>query len=199
MPNATIAVCTQPANTASAPCSPLAALCSSLTDTSCTSPNPLTADSLGNYHYYAKIVNAPFTIQIYGPQVAVPLVIRDQFLSGNLVGANLVSPTVTGGTFSTTSSFNNICMVDGTVHTNIASCVTALPTNGGAIYLPAGSYTQALGALTFSNPIRVMCESPFATAITFTGSSDVASSLTTKTRPSEASRTMPHPASRIAP
>src|SRR5579862_5395330 len=50
IPFATVAVCTQPANTSTTPCSPRANLCTTLSDVTCTSSNPLTADSLGNYH-----------------------------------------------------------------------------------------------------------------------------------------------------
>lgn len=97
VPNATIAVCTQPASTANAPCSPLAVLCSSLSDTTCTSPNPLTADSLGNYHFYAKMSAGPYTVQIYGSQVATPYVLTDQYLNGSLTSPSINgTPTGTG-------------------------------------------------------------------------------------------------------
>ena len=78
IPFALVAVCTQPANTSSQPCSPPANLCSSLSDTICTSPNPLTSDALGHYHFYIKQAQSPFTVQIYGPQVESPLVLPDQ-------------------------------------------------------------------------------------------------------------------------
>lgn len=78
IPFALVAVCTQPANTSSQPCSPPANLCSSLSDTICTSPNPLTSDALGHYQFYIKQAQSPFTVQIYGPQVESPLVLPDQ-------------------------------------------------------------------------------------------------------------------------
>jgi hypothetical protein len=78
IPFALVAVCTQPTNTSAQPCSPTANLCSSLSDTICTSPNPLTSDSLGHYHFYIKQAQSPFTVQIYGPQVESPLVLPDQ-------------------------------------------------------------------------------------------------------------------------
>lgn len=61
---ATVAVCSQPAVTTTAPCTPLVNLCSSLTDLVCNQPNPTTADGLGNYHFY--IVPGTYTIQVYG-------------------------------------------------------------------------------------------------------------------------------------
>jgi hypothetical protein len=45
-------------------CSPLAALCASSPDAVCTSPNPVTADGLGNYSFY--IVPGRYTQQFFG-------------------------------------------------------------------------------------------------------------------------------------
>lgn len=121
VPNATVAVCTQPATTTTTPCSPLASLCSSLTDNVCSSPNPVTADSLGNYHFYAKTTVGPYTVQIYGPQVAVPYVLTDQYLNGTITAATLVSPTISAPTI--TSGVNN--NGSGVKHVRISSCTTA--------------------------------------------------------------------------
>lgn len=49
---ATITVCTS--SGAGVPCTPLAPLCASSSDTSCTQPNPFTTDSNGNYGFWAK-------------------------------------------------------------------------------------------------------------------------------------------------
>lgn len=102
IPFATVAICTQPANSSTQPCSPLANLCSSLSDTTCTSPNPFTADSLGNYHAYIKQSQSPFTLQIYGPQVASPLVQPDQIvpLGGGSNGATLNLLSLNGYKFA---------------------------------------------------------------------------------------------------
>jgi hypothetical protein len=86
IPNALVAVCTQPANTNIQPCNPLATLCSSLSDTACTSPNPVRSDALGNYHFYVKGSVGVFTIQIYGPQVSAQYVEVDQGSSPPTVG-----------------------------------------------------------------------------------------------------------------
>lgn len=65
----TVAVCSQPANVSTAPCSPLATLYTDSTATvACNGingcSNPMTADGLGNYHFYYTAV--PYTIQFYG-------------------------------------------------------------------------------------------------------------------------------------
>jgi hypothetical protein len=100
VPFASIGVCSpQPANVSATPCTPLASLCSSLTDTGCTSPNPVTADFLGNYHFYIKNSAQPFTVQIFGPQVASPFVMVDQFTAG--VGTVAGNITVNGGSVLT--------------------------------------------------------------------------------------------------
>jgi hypothetical protein len=78
---ATIAVCTQPATTTTAPCTPLASL---FTDTTLTvaAPNPTHADALGNFHFY--IAGGFYTVQIYGAGISPPTVLRDQSVfSGN--------------------------------------------------------------------------------------------------------------------
>lgn len=69
----------------------------------------------------------------------------------------------------TTATLNNQCVVDGVNHTSILSCYNALPSAGGLIYLPAGTYTQALNTLIFSKNIHLTCEDPVTTQIVFTG------------------------------
>lgn len=68
-PGALVAVCTQPCTvpsnvSISTPPSPLASLCSSASDVGCTSPNPVTADGLGNYHFYVK--PGKYSVVFYG-------------------------------------------------------------------------------------------------------------------------------------
>lgn len=72
--NASIAVCTQPALTTIEPCSPLANL---FTDATLTvrASNPVTADSLGNFHFY--IAAGTYTLQTYGGQISPPFVQTD--------------------------------------------------------------------------------------------------------------------------
>jgi len=68
-PGVLVAVCIQPcavpANVSiSNPPATLAPLCSSFTDAICTSPNPVTADGLGNYNFYVK--PGRYTLVFYG-------------------------------------------------------------------------------------------------------------------------------------
>jgi hypothetical protein len=69
-----VAVCTQPANTTTTPCSTLATLATSNATTS-GGTNPLLTDINGNFFFYA----APgrYTIQIYGPAIVTPFVQAD--------------------------------------------------------------------------------------------------------------------------
>jgi hypothetical protein len=62
-PGATIAVLTQPANTSTRPGTPLAVLYVDSTLT-VAAANPITADGLGNYHFYAA--TGVVTLQFYG-------------------------------------------------------------------------------------------------------------------------------------
>lgn len=82
--NQNVAVCTQPANTNTQPCSPLATLATS-TSTTSGGANPLTTDSNGNFFFYA----APgrYTVQIYGPQVGTQFVQADTVLACDPTGA----------------------------------------------------------------------------------------------------------------
>lgn len=135
--NATVAVCTQPANTNTQPCSPLATLATS-TSTTSGGANPLTADSFGNFFFYA----APgrYTVQIYGPAV-----------SGQFVTPDVEVPTA-GASAAVTSVFQcknlqTIQCVSGTNTVSdqgwagadvggwINSAYAALPSTGGQIWV----------------------------------------------------------------
>jgi hypothetical protein len=70
---AMVAVCTQPAITSTTPCSTLATLFTS--SSGGAKPNPLTADAVGNFNFYAT--PALYTIQVYGPWVQSPSVQTD--------------------------------------------------------------------------------------------------------------------------
>lgn len=93
---ASIAVCSQPATTTTTPCTPLASLCSSASDAVCTSPNPVTADSLGNYSGYVR--PGKYTLQFYGSGLTTR-VQPDQILAcdpSNCQPIILTNPTVNG-------------------------------------------------------------------------------------------------------
>lgn len=142
IPFATVAVCSQPANTSTTPCSPLVSLCSSITDVACIQPNPLLADSLGNYHFYAKQSQGLVTIQIYGPQVASPLVLPDQAIPFG------------SGSSATLSSLNGTQFCDQAPGANagakLNACVTAAASSNGI-----ADARGLLGAQTATAPISV--------------------------------------------
>ena len=86
IPDALIAVCTQPADTNVQPCTRLAPLCSSTGDTTCTGPNPLQADAVGNYHFYVTSGVGAFTVQTSGPQAISAFAQTDQGTFPGTVG-----------------------------------------------------------------------------------------------------------------
>lgn len=88
---AKIAVCTQPATTSTTPCTPLAPLCSSLTDLVCNQPNPVTADGLGNYHFYLPAAKMPVSVQFYGPNVLTGFIPDQTFGGSGVSGPNATS------------------------------------------------------------------------------------------------------------
>jgi hypothetical protein len=136
VPAASVAVCTQPANTSMLPCSPLATIFS--TAGGASQANPLTTDALGNYHFYAA--SGLYTIQIYGPQVSSAVVMTDVSIGGSvLTGSNTFTGpnTFTGGVTATsgqnTANFYNIdgiLYVDGNKYANLAAAVSACPSTG---------------------------------------------------------------------
>ena len=100
--SATVAVCAAGATTSSAPCSPLATIYS---DEALTQPlaNPMQADSLGNYGFWA----APghYIVQIYGTGVATK--VMNVFLPcdpSNCSMANATFSSITAGTLNLTGS-----------------------------------------------------------------------------------------------
>lgn len=80
-PGASIAVCTQPVNTSIRPCTPLATLYTDSTFT-VVGPNPVTADGLGNYHFYTGY--GPVTLQFYGSGLTT-YIMPDQSIPGSNV------------------------------------------------------------------------------------------------------------------
>jgi hypothetical protein len=100
LPNQFIAVCLQPANITTTPCSTLATL---YTDSTLTTPstNPVQADNYGNFHFY--IAPGKYTLQSYGPQILVPFVQRDVVIpcdpSNCVMSQLLVNGTITANAF----------------------------------------------------------------------------------------------------
>jgi hypothetical protein len=115
--NATVRVCQ--AGATGTPCTPLAALFTDATMT-VASPNPLQADGLGNYHFYAPA--ARYVVQITGPGITGTITNPDVILPADVssglsgsdisafgltLGGNLavagnatISGTLTSGTFN---------------------------------------------------------------------------------------------------
>lgn len=134
--NAYIAVCIQPANVSTAPCSTLATL---YTDATLTTPctgtlvvapsqpsqpcsNPMLSDALGNYHFYAAAAT-PYTVQVYGPQVNPPFLMYDQVVS---------TASQSGATIAIFTCTSDIGAV-------ITAAYAALPSTGGVIRGPGGT------------------------------------------------------------
>ncbi len=90
---ASVAICTQPAVTTTAPCSPLATLYSNAALTQALA-NPLTTDGLGNYVFYAA--PGKYTVQIYGPNITTR-VLSDVILPSDPSAPTFSTLTTTSG------------------------------------------------------------------------------------------------------
>ena len=88
-----VAICAQPANTSTTPCSPLANLYSNAALTQALA-NPITTDGLGNYLFYAA--PGKYTIQIYGPGITTK-VMTDVILPNDPSAPAFTTVTSTAG------------------------------------------------------------------------------------------------------
>jgi hypothetical protein len=156
------------------PCTNPVALCSSVGDSGCTSPNPVTADGLGNYFFYVKAglctASAPCGLQIYGSGLQIRSMADQSWAWGVTTGVpNGVakgSALVSNGV-SQPSVYQSKPVIDvrdygatctGIAHddtTSIQAAVTAAG-NGGVVYIPRSangcyvSYSiQAVTGITF--------------------------------------------------
>lgn len=145
-PGASIAVCYQPANTTTTPCSPLALLCSSLSDAACTMPNPVTADGLGNYFFY--LLPGLYTYQFYGSGLSTR-VQPDQS-----VGTGITSPPTPATAQAFPSSVNF-----GTVQTgqSVSGNVTLQNTSAAASVVFSGITFSGANASDFSSTNPTGC------------------------------------------
>ena len=128
---ASVAICTQPAVTTTAPCSPLATLYSNAALTQALA-NPITTDGLGNYNFYAT--PGKYTIQIYGPSVTTK-VVPDVILPSDPSSPTFASVTTTSGISAFSLSLSGNLTVGGN------TAVTGTFTVGGA---PVPSTNQDL-------------------------------------------------------
>lgn len=164
IPFVSVAVCSQPATTTTQPCTPLASLCTSLADSTCTSPNPVLGDLLGNYFFYIKQGSTPVTVQIYGTQVATPYVATDQIS---------VYP-------SSSAAFNGVLYIGGgltawgggDIGTQANAAYAALPSTGGRIRIlsqsPCYSFTTPMAFSILNKPVLLEGDPGGATCIKYT-------------------------------
>jgi len=112
IPNQFIAVCDQPANITTTPCSTLSTL---YTDTTLLTPapNPIQADFFGNFHFYAPV--GKYTLQTYGPQIQTPYVQRDIILPCDPTNCVLGTLTVNIINFGTLIHNSNFVAATGTI------------------------------------------------------------------------------------
>ncbi len=104
-----VAVCAQPANTSTTPCSPLALLFSNAALTQALA-NPLTTDGLGNYNFYAA--PGKYTIQIFGPTITTR-VLTDVVLPPDPSTPTFTSLTTTSGISAFTLTLSGNLTVAG--------------------------------------------------------------------------------------
>src|ERR1035438_3165980 len=125
-PGAFVAICSQPAVTTTAPCTPLVPLCSSLTDLICTQPNPVQADGLGNYSFY--VVPGTYTRQFFGSGLSARVQPDQNF------GA--------GGSGTPANPSYGVRTVDGTKFATLAAAIANQGTASGTIVVPPGTRSE---------------------------------------------------------
>lgn len=140
---ASVAICTQPAVTTTAPCSPLATLYSNVTLTQALA-NPITADGLGNYSFYA--LPGRYTVQIYGPSVT-PKVFPDVILPSDPSTPTFASVTTTSGIAAFSLTLGGNLSVAGN------SAVSGTLTVGGAPVPSTAQDLQWASNQRFKGPI----------------------------------------------
>jgi hypothetical protein len=140
---ASVAICTQPAVTTTAPCSPLATLYSNVTLTQALA-NPLTTDGLGNYNFYAA--PGKYTIQIYGPSVTTK-VLPDVILPSDPSSPTFATVTTTSGITAFSLSLSGNLSVAGN------SAVTGTLTVAGSPVPSVGQDLQWASNQRFKGPI----------------------------------------------
>ncbi len=170
-PNAIIAVCTQPATTylqsSPPPCSPLATLYTDSTgSTACNGmngcSNPITADGLGNWHFYANNT-VKYTYQVYGVGITTYVQVDQQLAAGGgASGGGLASVGMTGDGTVFNASVTNSPVTTSNQPGPLTPTLKSVPAGwallgprpvvpGGAAFVQANSgYTAA------SNPTSIV-------------------------------------------
>ena len=129
---ASVAVCIQPASTSTVPCSPLANLYS---NAALTVPiaNPVTADGLGNYHFYAA--PGKYTLQFYSSQLNTT-VLPDVILPNDPLNPTVTTVTTTGAITALSMALSGNLTVGGSVNVTgnlVAPNVAGKPVASDAI------------------------------------------------------------------
>jgi hypothetical protein len=168
-------------------CSPLAALCASSPDAVCTSPNPVTADGLGNYSFY--IVPGRYTQQFFGSGLTARIQ-PDQILacdpsnctlSGNATFGNVTVGGTLGVTGASTLAAVTATTVNKVTITQPATAATLTIANNKT--LTANSSTTIAGTdgktLTVNNSLTLAGTD--GTTLTFQGSDTYVGRATTDT------------------
>jgi hypothetical protein len=127
MAGASVAICTEPATTTTAPCSPLASLYSNSALTESLA-NPLSTDGLGNYFFYAA--PGKYTIQIYGPGITTR-VLPDVILPSDPSAPTFTSVTTTSGISAFSLSLAGNLAVSGSTAVAGTLTVGGVPITGG--------------------------------------------------------------------
>ena len=143
---ASVAICTEPATTTTAPCSPLAALYS---NSALTTPlaNPVSTDGLGNYFFYAA--PGKYTIQIYGPGITTR-VLPDVILPSDPSSPTFTSVTTTSGISAFSLSLAGNLGVSGNETVAGTLTVDGNPITGGG----GGGNLSANNAWTGNNSFK---------------------------------------------
>jgi hypothetical protein len=152
-----VAVCTQPANTTTTPCSTLATLATSNATTS-GGTNPFLTDINGNFFFYA----APgrYTIQIYGPAIATPFVQPDTELACPATGpctitgvVTLTSPVINGASIPSPNLVVQQSAVSNLTAQTANVGTTTLLTPAANGYYRVSCYTVVTQAATTSSTL----------------------------------------------
>ena len=145
MAGVSVAICTEPAATTAAPCSPLAALYSDSALTHALA-NPLASDGLGNYYFYAA--PGKYTIEIYGAGITTR-VLPDVILPSDPSAPTFASITTTSGISAFSLSLAGNLAVSG--NTSVAGTLTVggVPITGGG-----GAGTSANNIWTGNNSFK---------------------------------------------
>jgi hypothetical protein len=149
MAGVSVAICTEPATTTAAPCSPLAALYSDSALTHALA-NPLATDGLGNYFFYAA--PGKYTIEVYGPGVTTRI-LPDVILPSDPSAPTFASVTTTSGISAFSLSLAGNLAVGGNVAVSGTLTVGGVPVTGGGGGGNLSANNTWTGTNSFKGPI----------------------------------------------